>query len=476
MATILDATATTSSATASASSSSSSPSSLAPLSSVKSLVVHCRRADFDVYIGRPTKCSTLRDAGFGNPFKMKDKSDQERQRVIQQYRRWLLTSPDLMQRARRELCGKKLGCWCAPLDCHGHTLAAIANGQGALPTIADAEDAGWFGNIKADLDGSKDDGVNAASAAESTPNMDSEAKYSTFPPFSLIDIGVNLHSKEFARDAGEVVLQAAKAGVSPLVLTGTSLKSSKIVADMAHRLSSEDSQLYYTAGVHPHEAKHWTDTMATELRSLALDPRCVAIGECGLDFNRNFSPCEDQEHCFAAQLELACELNMPLFCHEREAFDAFVKILLPFLERAHFPQIVVHCFTGNAIECEAYLNMDERIFIGLTGTVCKATRGLNLRQEVIPLFAPTAATYNSETKNRLNRLMLETDAPFMHPNPPKNRSRKKSARCEPRHVVDVCLTVASVLSKSPSEVAAVTTDNARRFFRLNEAEAACFGK
>lgn len=254
----------------------------------------------------------------------------------------------------------------------------------------------------------------------------------------LIDIGINLTHASFRSDRDAVVARARAAGVSQMILTGTSLDGSERALAVAEELG-----LFATAGVHPHDAKNAVDLDA-QLPVLAQHPLCVAIGECGLDFDRNFSPPAVQETVFAAQLAIAAELGKPVFLHERAAHARFVAILEQ--HRARLPGAVVHCFTGNEAELDAYLALD--CHIGITGWICDERRGVPLRA-LVPRIP-------------IERLMLETDAPFLVPRTIKPRP----SRNEPALLPHVLATVAAALGRSPADVAAATTATARRFFRL----------
>jgi len=171
------------------------------------------------------------------------------------------------------------------------------------------------------------------------------------------------------------------------------------------------------------------------------------MGECGLDFDRDLSPRPAQEASFEAQLELAVALKLPVFLHERGAHDRFVAILAR--RRPQLPRAVVHCFTGSARELDAYLALD--LHIGITGWICDDRRGTHLR-ELIRIIPP-------------ERLMLETDAPFLLP--PSLRSQVPSRRNEPAHLVHVLRSVADSLREDTASIATRTTANARRFFGLD---------
>jgi TatD DNase family protein len=189
----------------------------------------------------------------------------------------------------------------------------------------------------------------------------------------LIDIGINLQHRHFSSDRDEVISRAVRAGVSKMIVTGTSVKESLA----AERLCREHpGTLYSTAGVHPHNARACDEATIPALRELAVCDHVVAIGECGLDFNRDFSPRPQQERWFEAQVELSSELQLPLFLHERDAHDRFLSILKQ--HRNSITKAVVHCFTGTERELDAYLDLD--LYIGITGWICDDRRGLHLRE------------------------------------------------------------------------------------------------
>jgi TatD DNase family protein len=260
---------------------------------------------------------------------------------------------------------------------------------------------------------------------------------------TLIDIGINLMHKSFNIDRDDILKRAKAAGVTQLVITGTSARSSQDAADFA---SQFPGTLYATAGVHPHDSQHCTPTTIATLRKLAARPEVVAIGECGLDYNRDFSPRDVQDRWFEAQVQLACDLKMPLFLHEREAHRRFVEILGKY--SGQLGKAVVHCFTGNGAELDTYLDMGY--YIGITGWICDERRGYHLRELV--------------SRIPLNRLMLETDAPFLTPR--DMRPQPQSGRNEPSYLPHILRTIAKAMKKSPEEVAMGTTQTARDFFGL----------
>jgi TatD DNase family protein len=261
--------------------------------------------------------------------------------------------------------------------------------------------------------------------------------------FDLIDIGANLTHASFDADREAVLARAAEAGVGRIVVTGSSVTSSVQAAALC---DAHAARLFATAGVHPHHAAEFDEHSAAALRSLLTARQYVAVGECGLDFFRDYSPRDAQRRAFAAQLEIATEVRKPVFLHQRDAHDEFVAMLAPI--RAHLPGGVAHCFTAGPRELEAYLKLD--LHIGITGWVCDERRGEELRTAV-PLIP-------------LDRLLLETDAPYLLPRDlePKPRSRRN----EPQFLPHVLERVAVLVGQPASVVAKATTENAERLFGL----------
>jgi len=265
----------------------------------------------------------------------------------------------------------------------------------------------------------------------------------------MIDIGVNLSNSRFAKDIDETLERAEQAGVIKLVLTGTSIDESRAVLELCKRYSEAfPEMLYATAGIHPHDASTLDTESICTLRELAAQPEIVAMGEMGLDFNRNFSTPMEQEKAFEAQLELAAELQLPVFLHERDAADRQLQILKSY--RDHLVGAVTHCFTGSKQALFGYLDLN--MHIGITGWICDKKRGEELQQLVsnIPL----------------ERLMVETDAPYLLPKnipePPKGK------RNEPGFLPWVVEGIAEFREESSEQIATATSVNATRFFGLDQ--------
>ncbi|MEC7656884.1 MAG: TatD family hydrolase [Pseudomonadota bacterium] len=259
----------------------------------------------------------------------------------------------------------------------------------------------------------------------------------------LIDIGANLTSAQFTHDLDDVIQRSFNHQVEVLIVTGTSQDSSQRAHQLAIRYPG---QLYSTAGVHPHDAKHFDAKTASALRVLATREPVVAVGECGLDYHRNYSPPDAQRAAFAAQIDIASELDLPLFMHQRDAHEDFMAMIRP--RRHEFGQGVVHCFTGTENALDDYLALD--LHIGITGWICDERRGLHLQELVrnIPL----------------ERLMIETDCPYLLPRDirPKPRTRRN----EPMYLPHIAGTIAQCMGITTETLIRETTETARRFFRL----------
>lgn len=261
--------------------------------------------------------------------------------------------------------------------------------------------------------------------------------------YSLIDIGANLAHDSFDDDRDAVLQRAIDAGIAQIVVTGSSDGSNVRAAALAE---AHPGTLYSTAGVHPHHAADFTARSDALIRELARKDCVVAVGECGLDYFRNFSPRDAQLEAFRQQLEIAKDCGLPVFLHQRDAHDDFVEVLesaLPNLSGA-----VAHCFTGEGESLHEYVAMG--LYIGITGWICDERRGQHLH-DIVPVIPD-------------DRLLIETDAPYLLPR--NIRPRPKSRRNEPANLRYVLETVAEARGQSVDHVAEITTQNAIRFFGL----------
>lgn len=263
------------------------------------------------------------------------------------------------------------------------------------------------------------------------------------PSVTLIDIGANLTHDNFDADREAVIQRARAAGVTQLVVTGSNVEHSRKALELCqHR----PGVLYATAGTHPHQAKEFDAAAPDALRELLANPEVVAVGECGLDYFRNFSPQDRQRQVFETQLQLSVETGKPVFLHQRDAHTDFMELLRRW--RPHISAAVVHCFTDSARELHDYLELD--CHIGITGWICDERRGAHLRELVRLIPA--------------ERLMLETDAPYLLPR--DLRPKPHAHRNEPMYLTHISAIVAACLDKPVEQLAEETTANARRFFAL----------
>jgi TatD DNase family protein len=260
-----------------------------------------------------------------------------------------------------------------------------------------------------------------------------------------IDIGVNLTGSSFSHDLPDVVARARAAGVDRMIVTGTDISHSSKASTLCMEFPGV---LYATAGVHPHHANDFDKSSLDTLRQLAAAPHVVAIGECGLDYNRNYSTPQAQRRAFEAQLQLACELKLPVFLHQRDAHADFVAMLETC--RHELVAAVAHCFTGDETVALEYIEMG--LSLGITGWICDERRGTDLRRavKVIPL----------------DRLMLETDAPYLLPRDLVELPRDKR-RNEPCFLPHIAKATAHAIQLDPVELAQAVLLNSQRFFRLD---------
>ncbi len=260
-------------------------------------------------------------------------------------------------------------------------------------------------------------------------------------PPPLIDIGCNLASPRLLPHLPRILVQARDAGVIRQIITGSDLPSN----ENGLRLAREHSELATTIGIHPHHANDWqAHTHPALLLAAMREPQVVAAGETGLDYFRHLAKPANQKTCFRAQLEIAIAVQKPVFLHVRDAFADFREILAPRLDE--LPGAVWHCFTGTSAELDWALAAG--LHIGITGWICDPKRGASLRKLVgrIPD----------------ERLMLESDAPYLTPKTLKPTPRIN----EPRYLPEVLETLAHCRGQSATHVAAITTKNAIRFFKL----------
>ncbi len=263
----------------------------------------------------------------------------------------------------------------------------------------------------------------------------------------LFDSHCHLNDPVYGRDMDAIVKRAAQAGVTSVMVVGIDETTSR----QAVAIARANKGYAASVGVHPHDAKSCSENILAALIDLAGDPAVRAWGETGLDFNRMFSPKEIQEKWFIRQLEIADDLNLPLIFHERDSGGKFLEILTDRYGAAGRDG-VVHCFSGTRKELDACLKLG--LHIGITGIITIASRGGALREMVRLIPA--------------DRLLVETDAPYLTPAPERNQHRRN----EPAFVRSVLLKTAEVRGENPETLAEKIRRNTCRLFHMDTEESA----
>lgn len=259
-----------------------------------------------------------------------------------------------------------------------------------------------------------------------------------------IDIGVNITSKQLAGSVFNVLEDGHAHNVTEMIFIGSTLKcslKSLEVAEIHNLLSINKVKLWATIGVHPHDAKEWTLATydAIDLQLTKNNNTIVAVGETGLDYDRMFSTKEEQLKAFEDQIKLSIKYNKPLFLHERDAFDDFYKMLEKYQGQIRG---VVHCFTGTRANVQKYISLG--MYIGITGWIGDNRRNADLLEAV--KYIP------------LDKIMLETDAPYLSP--------IRNKVCYPSEIRFVCQLVAKQLKIQEDEFARICYNNTRKFFSI----------
>jgi len=258
----------------------------------------------------------------------------------------------------------------------------------------------------------------------------------------IFDSHCHLDDKSYNRDLDMVIKHARRAGVVRLMTIGVNGKTSA----RAVKLAEFHPEIFASVGVHPHDVKNCRESVIEDLIRLAANPKVRAWGEIGLDFNRMYSPRKDQEMWFEKQLETADQLELPMIFHERDSNGRFLEILKK--QAVKKLNGVVHCFSGDRNELEQYLDLG--LYIGITGILTIKGRGARLRKlaPIIPL----------------DRLLVETDAPYLVPAPEKNQHRRN----EPAFVKSVLLKLAEVKQEDPNQLSEIIWHNTCRLYGLKD--------
>ncbi len=216
---------------------------------------------------------------------------------------------------------------------------------------------------------------------------------------TIIDIGVNLGSKQFANYHATYLDHTYQAYVESIISISNCRKEWDVNLGLIDNYKENPIKIYTTIGIHPHSAKEVKDIMYTEMLDYLSKPNVVAVGECGLDYNRLYSTAEVQKQVFLKQIEIAAKIKKPLYLHERDASEDMIEILTK--AKATYPELkgVIHCFTGNKETINAYLKLG--FYIGITGWICDNRRNGDLIEAIKCL--------------PLDKLMIETDSPWLVP-------------------------------------------------------------
>jgi TatD DNase family protein len=260
----------------------------------------------------------------------------------------------------------------------------------------------------------------------------------------LFESHCHLDDRSYDKDREAVINRARKTGVSKIMIVGITDQRSKKAVSIAE---SQDG-LYASVGIHPHDAKSCSETSLKKIRSLASSSKVKAWGEIGLDFNRLYSPRDQQEKWFIRQLEIADEYNLPVIFHERDSKGRFLEVLNTHGGKER--RGVVHCFSGNTNELMKYLEMG--FHIGVTGILTLNDRGKRLREQVLSI--------------PFDRILIETDAPYLTPAPERNRFRRN----EPAFVKSVLMKLADVRKEDPEILAETIWENTCRLFNIDETD------
>ncbi len=256
----------------------------------------------------------------------------------------------------------------------------------------------------------------------------------------LFDSHCHLDDRSYQKDFASVLDRTRTAGVEKIMVVGTTDKSSHEVVSIAEA----HENLYASIGIHPHDAKDCTEEKLRFIHALAKSDKVCAWGEIGLDFNRMYSPRADQEKWLVRQLEIADDLDLPIIFHERDSNGRLLEILAGADKER---KGVVHCFSGDRNELEQYLDLG--LNIGITGILTHKERGKQLRDLI--QYIPQ------------NRILIETDAPYLTPTPERNKFRRN----EPAFVRSVFLKLIEVLDADPEPLAETIWDNTCWLFHID---------
>jgi TatD DNase family protein len=254
----------------------------------------------------------------------------------------------------------------------------------------------------------------------------------------LVDTHAHIHDKAFNEDRAAIVERMRGAGVGTAITVGCDLADSTRALDAAREFA-----VYASVGIHPHEAKDAPADLRSAFEPFLRDERVVAIGETGLDYYYDYSPRHVQRAVLRAHLALARETNRPVIFHHRDAFEDFAAILRE--EWREGMRGVIHCFTGDTAQAKTYVE-EFNMYLGIGGVIT---------------FKTAQPVRDAVTAVGIERLVLETDCPYLAPVPHRGR------RNEPAYVTATAQKVSELLSLPLEGVASITTRNASELFGLS---------
>ncbi len=266
----------------------------------------------------------------------------------------------------------------------------------------------------------------------------------TLQPQNLTDTHCHLNISDFKSDLPDVLERARREGIQRMLVPGMDLETSRYAVE----ISRDIPEAYAAVGIHPHYADRWDDEVRAEIRELARSSKVVAIGEIGLDFYRNLSSHQAQITAFREQLQLASDLELPVIIHNREAIAEILEIVVAWVEQnssaGNAARGVLHAYSAGADS--ACVAITHGFYLGVAGPI--TFRNADIRREIT-------------SQMPLDRLLLETDSPYMSPHPIRGK------RNEPANIKYVAQKLSELLEKNLSVITEKTTANANELFRWN---------
>lgn len=258
----------------------------------------------------------------------------------------------------------------------------------------------------------------------------------------LFDIGANLTHESFSSDLNTIINESISNNIEKISVTGCNVEDSLKALSIAKMYPNN---LISTCGIHPHYADSFNDSSEIKIKEIALNSLVKAIGETGLDFNRNYSKKENQINSFLKHIKIANELNLPMFLHQRDSHKEFMTCLKDIYPETN---CVVHCFTGSEEELDDYLSLD--FYIGITGWICDEKRGSHLKEFI--------------SKIPLDKLLIETDSPYLLPKNIKIKGRRN----KPLFLKEVFSKISSIRNEPVNDLSKAIYQNSLKFFNLEK--------